>query len=244
MLDTSTPSTHQSELVTALADQKYWFAAGAENFANWEFYSQDDWTEFAQCWDDLLLDEHMRDGGTYRYRRYSQFEYDTVADKLTLLEHAPYEQSMTINKLNGGFKRHYEPLEMRMIENEFFRGLMAWMAQAYSGVSGHKKWNIKLHPYRIVATEGAGDPSPEGLHRDGVDFITSFMIKKCNVSGGVSTITTPEEVKLSEVTLEQPGDIVIADDEQTKHGVSPIEIIDSNKSVAYRDVFVIAFTHV
>ncbi|MVA27931.1 2OG-Fe dioxygenase family protein (plasmid) [Agrobacterium vitis] len=53
----------------------------------------------------------MRDGRTYRYRRYSTFEYSSKDEKFRLLPHASYEQSKRGNHLNGGFKRHFEPLE-------------------------------------------------------------------------------------------------------------------------------------
>jgi hypothetical protein len=173
-----------AQLVSSLDKTGYWAESSEQNFRSWSFYEPNNWNEFAKCWDDLLLDEYMRDGGTYRYRCYSQLSYDNKTGQLTLLPHAPYEQSAIINKLNGGFQRHFEPIESQFLENEFFQGLMRWMGSCYSAASGHQTWNIKLHPYRIVATEGAGEPSPEGLHRDGVDYICSFMVRKCNVAGG------------------------------------------------------------
>jgi hypothetical protein len=229
-------------LVNALTSTGHWAERGPKNFEGWEFYDPQSWHDFARCWDDLLLDEYMRDGGTYRFRRYSQLFYNANDGDLTLLPHAPYEQSAIINRLNGGFQRHFEPIEDRFLKNTFFQGLMRWMGNSYSAASGHTNWNIKLHPYRIVATEGAGEPSPEGLHRDGVDYICSFMVRKCNVDGGETVVTDADEKELTRITLELPGDIVIGDDNITKHGVSPIQIINRKKSVAYRDVLVVAFT--
>jgi hypothetical protein len=242
MLASTKTETAGPPLVDALVSTGYWVEQGPRNFQDWDFYDPQSWHEFAGCWDDLLLDEYMRDGGTYRFRRYSQLRYNAKNGELTLLPHAPYQQSAMINKLNGGFLRHFEPIEDRFLKNAFFQGLMRWMGSSYSAASGHGSWNIKLHPYRIVATEGAGEPSPEGLHRDGVDYICSFMVRKCNVAGGETTVTDAEENELIRVTLEMPGDIVIGDDNTTKHGVSPIQIINKKKSVAYRDVLVVAFT--
>jgi hypothetical protein len=59
---------------------------------------------------------------------------------------------------------------------------------------------------------------------------------------GETKITDNDENELTRFTLEKPSDIMIGDDNTTKHGVSPIEIIDRKKSVAYRDVLVAAFT--
>jgi len=229
-------------LADALHTSGYWKADGAETFANWTFHNETDWNAFARHWDDLLLDEYMRGGGTYRYRRYSQLELSVPTGEMTLLPHQPYEQSAMINTLNGGFKRHFDPVEQSFLDNPFFVGLMRWMGENYTAACGHDTWNIKLHPYRIIATEGAGEPSPEGLHRDGVDYICSFMIRKCNVRGGETTITDADRNEKCRFTLEMPGDIMIGDDHATMHGVSPIEIIEAKKPVAYRDVLVVAFT--
>jgi len=236
------PSTYGQTLASHLQSNGFWKADGAETFANWEFYNLADWGDFARHWDDLLLDEYMRGGGTYRFRRYSQLELSTATGELKLLPHEPYQQSAMINTLNGGFERHFDPVEDSFLANPFFTGLMRWMGQSYTAACGHDTWNIKLHPYRIIATEGAGEPSPEGLHRDGVDYICSFMVRKCNVSGGKTVITDADRNEQCRFTLEQPGDIMIGDDHETMHGVSPIEIITPNKPVAYRDVLVVAFT--
>ncbi|MET4261807.1 argininosuccinate synthase [Bradyrhizobium sp. S3.12.5] len=229
-------------LVDALTSDGYWVERGAKNFECWDFYDPQSWHDFATCWDDLLLDEYMRDGGTYRFRRYSQLFYSANDGHLALLPHAPYEQSAMINRLNGGFQRHFEAIDGQFLENRFFQGLMRWMGSSYSAASGHLNWNIKLHPYRIVATERPGEPSPEGLHRDGVDYICSFMVRKCNVNGGETVITDANENELVRFTLEMPGDIMIGDDNIVMHGVSPIQMINRKKSVAYRDVLVVAFT--
>lgn len=231
-----------AELISTLTREHFWFSKGSDSFNSWSFFDAVSWSEFTRTWDDLLLDEYMRDGGTYRYRRYSQMNLDADDHTLTLLPHSPYEQSELINKLNGGFQRYFEPIEATFLDNPFFRSLMIWMGRCYAEVSGHRIWNIKLHPYRIVATQGAGEPSPEGLHRDGVDYICSLMVRRVNVRGGETVVTDAYEKEIGRLTLEAPGDIVIGDDNVTKHGVSPIEIVNPKKSVAYRDVLVIAFT--
>ncbi|UPK15985.1 2OG-Fe dioxygenase family protein (plasmid) [Bradyrhizobium sp. 155] len=229
-------------LVDALTSVGYWVEHGAKNFEGWDFYDPRTWHDFARCWDDLLLDEYMRDGGTYRFRRYSQLFYSANDGDLRLLPHAPYEQPAVINRLNGGFQRHFGAIEDRLLENRFLKGLMQWMGNSYSAASGHRNWNIKLHPYRIVATQGPGQPSPEGLHRDGVDYICSLMVRKCNVDGGETIVTDVNQNELVRFTLKMPGDIMVADDNIIMHGVSPIQIINRRMSVAYRDVLVVAFT--
>ncbi len=228
----------------ALKSHGFWAERGEKTLAVWPFFEIGTWNKFTDHWNDLLLDEYMRNGGTYRYRRYGQLVLDADRGSIISLPHEPYEQSAIINHLNGGFKRYFEPIQQSFLENEFFIGLMKWMGSACHDASGHSKWNIKLHPYRIVANNGAGEPSPEGLHRDGVDYISSFMIKRQNIRGGETIVTDKEENELARLTLRNPGDIVFGDDNMTKHGVSPIKAIDPKKSVAYRDILVVAFTKI
>ena len=117
------------------------------------------------------------------------------------------------------------------------------MSDIYDGVEGQKtNWNIRLHPYRIIA-DGVeeGQPTPEGLHRDGVTYIASLMINKSNAQGGVTTITDSEQNVLERITLDKTFDVVLANDEETMHEVSAIAP-DELDRYAYRDVLVIAFT--
>jgi hypothetical protein len=104
--------------------------------------------------------------------------------------------------------------------------------------------DIRLHPCRIVAGMAqAGSPTPEGLHRDGVDYIVSMMVSRCNVEGGESTVTDNHRQMLWQRTLQRPLDIMIAQDAQTMHAVTPVVPLDPAQP-ACRDVLVVAFTKV
>ena len=202
-------------------------------------------TRFSKCWNHLKLDEYMADGGTYRYRRYGQFSKPSALDHIFLLPHEPYSQSANVNSLNGGIKRHFEPLTSEFLDCSLLSRLLIFMSELYDSVEGQStSWNIRLHPYRIYAdSTQAGLPTPEGLHRDGVTYIASLLISRFNIMGGRTKITDVDRNSLSEVMLEKPFDLVMADDLRTMHQVSAIkpEILGT---AAYRDVLVIAFTKI
>ena len=100
------------------------------------------------------------------------------------------------------------------------------------------------HPYRIVAGQAqAGNPTPEGLHRDGVDYIVSTMVSRCNVEGGESIVTDNHRQVLWQRTLKKPLDIMIGQDALTLHAVTPVVPLDPAQP-AWRDVLVVAFTKV
>lgn len=207
--------------------------------------SSDEVLNFSQCWEHLELDNYMADGGTYRYRRYGQFVKSANAESLLLLPHEAYLQTSEVNTLNGGRERHFEPLTKKFTNSGLLKRLLQFMSNVYDSVEGKPTdWNIRLHPYRIYTNStSVGQPTPEGLHRDGVTYIASLMIKRQNVMGGKTTLTDSRRRKLDEITLKKSFDIVMSDDEQTMHQVSSIRP-EKQGQKAYRDVLVVAYTKI
>lgn len=200
--------------------------------------------DFGAYWPRLTLDRYMGDGGTYRFRRYGQFD-SVPGQPRQLLPHAPYEQPKYINSLNGGVVRIFDPLEPGFVAHPVLQRLLNWLTELCNQCEGQPhRWNIRLHPYRVLArAHEPGHPSPEGLHRDGVDYIVSMMVARSNVVGGESTITDNERQVLWSRAMQLPLDIMIGRDAHVMHGVTPVQPIDSGRE-AHRDVLVVAFTKV
>ena len=186
----------------------------------------------------------MGDGGTYRQRRYGQFETDAHGC-LHQLPHAPYEQAKHINPLNGGIARIFDPLEPGFSQHTVLHGVLGFLIKLLNEVEGQvHAWNVKLHPYRILATtDMAGQPTPEGLHRDGVDYVVSMMVKRNNILGGESILTDVHREQLEHMTLKEPMQMLILNDAQTFHEATAVAPRIPN-TPAYRDVLVIAFEKV
>jgi hypothetical protein len=203
-----------------------------------------DVTAFADHWKRLTLDQYMGDGGTYRYRRYGEFDAPANAPRRQL-PHGPYIQPKYINGLNGGVSRSFDPLEPSFVADPLVNRLLDWMTIVCNQAEGSTlNWNIRLHPYRIIASSAqVGNPTPEGLHRDGVDYIVSMMVSRFNVEGGESTVTDNHRQVLWRRSLQKPMDIVIGQDALTMHAVTPVDRLDPLQE-AWRDVLVIAFTRV
>jgi hypothetical protein len=224
-----------------LQEQRFLFLSG-DALSSILAVTPEDVTTFANHWSNLTLDRHMGDGGTYRYRRYGEFEAQPGALRRQL-PHGPYEQPKYINNLNGGVPRLFDPLEDSFVSHPLFNRLLDWLTRVYDQCEGApQNWNIRLHPYRVVASSvEAGNPTPEGLHRDGVDYIVSMLVMRNNVVGGESTITDNQGQVLWQRTLQGPLDIMIGQDAQIMHAVSPVT--PSERGVAaWRDVLVVAFT--
>ncbi|MDO8959785.1 MAG: 2OG-Fe dioxygenase family protein [Rhodocyclaceae bacterium] len=231
------------EAADELRARDYSVIAG-ESIAEWAGVSLEQWEDFAEYWNRLTPDRFMGDGGTYRLRRYGQFE--TASDgTLRQLPHASYEQPSYINRLNGGIAREFEPLESGFAQHAILHNILNVLMMIVNDVEWvFTPWNVKLHPYRIVAKpDAAGQPTPEGLHRDGVNYIVSMMVKRANIIGGESSLTDAQRTPLDRVTLAEPMHLMILNDENTMHEVTPVSPVNP-QTTAYRDVLVIAFAKV
>ena len=98
-----------------------------------------------------------------------------------------------------------------------------------------------MRQFRIEAPLGGeGLPTPEGMHRDGVDFVLVLLVNRANIASGTTSIHAPDGRELGRFTLTFPLDAALVDDARVAHGVTPVKAIDA-ASPAYRDVLVVTF---
>ncbi len=200
-----------------------------------------EWAAFADSWDDLGLDRFMADGGRYRRRRFAAFS--ATAEGVTRKPHQPHYQSRDYNGLNGGVQRWFEPITQTIAEHPVTRRLLAEGLALFHPLTADPPlaWHVELHQFRIEAGEGeAGLPTPEGAHRDGVDWVIVMLVERHNVASGVTDIFTPDGARLGAFTLTQPRDAVFLDDHRVLHGVTAIRPLEPG-APARRDVLVATF---
>ena len=246
-------------LVESLSQDGFVFVRGdAMRRALEPFGSLDDWTAFAGSWHDLELDRHMADGGRYRRRRHAVFSTGADGD-IERQPHQPHYQTLDYNPLNGGVARWFAPMShdaggghsLRTIL-EFSRALftrptpsdVAQGAPSESrGAPAVPRWTIEVHQFRIEAQPGSeGLPTPEGMHRDGVDFVLVLLVNRTNIASGTTSIHGPDGDERGRFTLTHPLDAALVDDARVAHGVTPVQAIDPEQP-AYRDVLVVTFKH-
>lgn len=225
----------QSGFCFAPAERMHgWLEAGAPDALS-------DWQAFAASWDDMPLDQYMADGGRYRRRRYATLSAAARDSEIQLEPHQPHYQSLDYNALNGGIARHFAPIPEDIVRGATMHGILNFCRQLFSQMLPDAAWHIECHQFRIEASTGEqGKPTPEGVHRDGVDFVLVMMVKRANISSGTTTMHDLEQRKLDSFTLTKPFDSAIVNDRRCMHGVTPVEQIDPAKP-AYRDVLVITF---
>ena len=196
------------------------------------------WHDFSAAWDDLPKDPYLLDGGQYRYRRYSVFEYHQ--QKLSVLAIEPHFQTTYYNTIHGGIDRHLATWECSSIDNPVLGKIIEWIIQKIPS-STTQVWRVQAHQFRIIAAlDQQGKPTPEGIHKDGANYVFIMLLQRKNIQGGVSHIYNNQKQLLVETILEQSADCILLDDNAVYHYVSEISILDQ-RQVGLRDVLVLTF---
>ncbi len=204
-------------------------------------HALDDKSSFIQSWHDLHLDSFMGDNGKYRTRRYSTLSYDEQVGNWVKEADQPHYQGRDYNALNGGIPRYFSPVAESILYGNTMSNIIKFGCDLFSAIEKNKKWHIEVHQFRISAkSTEAGKPTPEGVHRDGVDYVLMIMVKRKNIKNGQTTIYDLNKHPLTTFTLSDTFDVAIVNDHNVYHGVSNIEPLDHN-DVAYRDIFVVTY---
>jgi hypothetical protein len=200
-----------------------------------------DWPQFQASWENMPGDTYMADGGRYRSRRHATLSAASPVSAIVLEPQQPHYQSLDYNPLNGGLARTFAPIAQDIVLGATMQSVLKFCQQVFGRYMPEAAWHIELHQFRIEAQQGqAGKPTPEGVHRDGVNFVLVMMVKRSNISSGTTTMHDLERRTLDSFTLTAPFDSAIVNDERCLHGVTPVEQIDPALP-AYRDVLVVTF---
>jgi hypothetical protein len=196
---------------------------------------------FLDSWNRLEHDQYMADGGRYRKRRHATYAIDNAGEPARLMPYQPHYQTVDYNPLNGGVARYFAPILDDLHHSVTLAALLEFGDAVFSQISAIHHWHIELHQFRIEARDSKlGKPTPEGVHRDGVDFVLVVMIKRVNIDSGATTIYDLDNRMVGEFMLREPFDMVLVNDRKLYHGVTPITQLDADAE-AFRDVLVITF---
>jgi len=197
------------------------------------------WARFATHWDDLAPDRYAAEMGVQRLRRYGLYSF---ADGIVApLPNNVFVQPQNSNPLYIDRDRHFEPLTEAFTCDPLLPKLLSLLGRFAACLDDVPEWVVKVHPFRVLASaDGVGQPTPEGMHRDGVTLVTSLLVGRGNAVGGESSVFDLAGRRLLTATLAEPGTLMVGDDRNTVHGVSPIRPVNPAEP-AVRDVLVITF---
>lgn len=195
-------------------------------------------------WNHLPEDRYLKDGGRYRSRRHGSFvqHLKPAAGECVLeqVAHRAHWQPLTYNALHGGMSRWFEPLTQELVSLPFWQPLLTRLGQVFAEVRPVSRWFIEAHQFRIDTRDGVGRPTPEGAHRDGVDFVAVILIGRKNIRGGETRVFELDGQRGVRFTLTQPFSVLLMDDRRIIHESTPIMPLDTQGD-SWRDTLVLTF---
>ncbi|HZH42528.1 MAG TPA: 2OG-Fe dioxygenase family protein [Lysobacter sp.] len=202
----------------------------------------EDWSTFARSWDRLEPDAYLARTGRVRRRRHALFRC-APGRPPERLPHGPHYQTLDYNPLQGGIERWFAPIEDAVATGASLRCVLGFAAALFDRLAGERvPWRVEVHQFRIeAAPDHDGEPTPEGRHRDGVDYVLVLLIDRVNIERGTTSIHRVEDGReVGSFTLTTPFDAAIVDDHRVLHGVTPVHPLDPSRP-AQRDVLVVTF---
>jgi len=191
-----------------------------------------------EFWNDLPPDTYLRDGGHYRRRRHASFIVD--GDAVHRVAHRAHWQPLEYNALHGGLERWFEPIAADAVALPAWPQLLRMLARLASALKGEQRWYVEAHQFRIDTTDGIGRPTPEGAHRDGVDFVAVVLVARHAIKGGETRVFDAVGAQGIRFTLTEPWSALLLDDERVIHESTPIQPIDAAAAApGHRDTLVI-----
>ena len=187
-------------------------------------------------WDRLELDDYLKDGGRYRRRRHSCFIDDGAS--LVQTPHRAHWQPVEYNALHGGMHRLFAPMETATVANPAWERLLRALGAACSAVTPAHPWFVEAHQFRIDTADGIGRPTPEGAHRDGVNFVAVIMIGRHGIKGGETRVFDADGPSGQRFTMTDPWTLLLLDDAAVIHESTPIQPLGEH---GYRDTLVLTW---
>lgn len=192
----------------------------------------------ASDWSQMPQDNYLKDGGHYRRRRHSCFVFEDYT--LSQVPHRAHWQSLDYNALHGGMDRLFEPVLDTTIAKPAWTRILSALSQKLTDMHQplNGKWCIEAHQFRIDTSDGIGRPTPEGAHRDGVNFVAVFMVGRNQIKGGETRVFEADGPRGQRFTLDQAWSLLLLDDTRMIHESTPIQPLAES---GHRDTLVVTF---
>ncbi len=192
---------------------------------------------FRSDWETLAVDQYLKDGGRYRRRRHSCFVVGP--EEVERAPHRAHWQSLDYNALHGGMHRWFEPMRDSTASSADWQRLLRALSDCCSALKGPQPWYVEAHQFRIDTRDGIGRPTPEGAHRDGVDFVAVLLVGRENIKGGETRVFEAAGPDGQRFTLETPWSMLFLDDARVIHESTPIQ--PASGPEGHRDTLVLTF---
>ena len=198
--------------------------------------------EFMNSFKHLPSDKYIQNNDPVtRSRKYANLKVDVTDNYkygLYYTNNDVFEQQVDDNR---GVKRKFELIDFFHINQiwllDFVGQVSALSVLNHNYYKGHKKIKeVDIHLHQVRQTSYAeieAHNSPEGIHRDGCDYIVSAMVlNRMNITGGESIVYDQNKMIQYKTILENQEGMYQEDIKQW-HYVTPIQ---TEEGIGFRDI--------
>lgn len=175
-------------------------------------------------------DPYIQEG--YRYKSLARCRVkENIIEKQP---HAPLYQDKTINPVNGGLVRVYPEIDNLNFAKEAILLFANTFKIDYS-------YEILVQAQRTKCNnKSEGITTPEGFHRDDIDFLAILCVNRYNILGSETQLKDYQGNVVFKKVLD-PGEILLIDDSKLLHYTSPITLKNSTLDhFGFRDVLILS----
>ena len=201
--------------------------------------------ELAASWASLGVDADA--AGLCRRRTFSTMTQVGRHSQLQLDLHAPLFRRRDINALNGSIEPAFDPIGARILDNPLFGQVLhyglrqATLAEAAAGRPW--RWHVEAQQFRVEARPGAaGAPTPEGLHRDGRDYVLMMLIDRKDAVGAEFSLHLSDGRHVAALTLRRPSELVMVADRHLQHRIGALTPVPG-RPPGHRDMLIFSFVN-
>jgi hypothetical protein len=137
----------------------------------------------------------------------------------------------------------FPPLLEEFVNSAIFQNLVRTTFDSFAVEDEFRdgEWIVDVTQFRLkVERERVTEPTPEGIHRDGVPFGVIHMVGRKDIEGGVSHVYSMDKELIDVGVLREPLDTLYAWDNKVMHYVTPI--FATGLEEGWRDVLVCGFS--
>lgn len=192
-----------------------------------------------KSWDDLPPDAWLRDGGRYRHRRHGSYVLSPAGERIERSVRRAHWQPLRYNALHGGLERWFEPVQPAIEAAPAWQAMITVFGRLFARLQSASPWYVEAHQFRIDTTDGIGRPTPEGAHRDGVDFVVIVLLARHAIRGGESRVFEADGPHGVRFTVSEPWSALLLDDARVIHETTPIQ--PEGEALGWRDTLVLTY---
>jgi len=179
---------------------------------------------------EIPQDPYIQQG--YRYKSLARCRVNGT--NIEKQPHTPLFQTQDTNPVNGGIVRSYQEISNLNLATEAIMLFAKTFEIDYS-------YEILVQAQRTKCSEqNLGITTPEGFHRDGIEFLAILCVSRYNIVGAETQLVNSQGNIVFKHTL-YPGEILLINDSKFLHYTSPITIRNPDRSeYGFRDVLIIS----